>query len=111
MAGAEVEASRFLGPKTGRTLKIAHTSASASTNLSSTTCFADPPIEAGHYVTLISTTAVQFAFGDSAVTVGTSDPYLPADTPFSVIPQGKYLGLKSISTSGDVYIWPSSATP
>jgi hypothetical protein len=113
MSSSEVEAARFLGPKTGKTKVIAHTTGAggANTDLSGDSWFANPAIEAGHFVTVISTTAVQFASGDSAVTIVAADPYIPADTPFSFIPQGKHLGLKSVTTNGNLYIWPSSAGP
>lgn len=104
-AQVEVDAARFLGPRTGQGKSAAFTTASSDFDLS-----ADATLKHmnGRFVCMVATQDVQFAFGDAAVTVGSGDPYLPAGTPLSLIATGTHVGLKGLSASGQFYIWLAS---
>lgn len=107
VAAVQVEEARFLLARTGKTKVLAFTIADlASTDLSTLAGFEH--IGDGKFIAMITTQDVQFAFGDSAVTISANDPYLPAGTMISGIPQGTFIGLKAFTTGGNLYIWPAS---
>ena|ERR1041384_7685829 len=107
----EFEASRFRGPRTGKTKAIAITTTGGDTDLSALAGFEDffdtSGGGKGKFLAFVASQAVQLSFGSTTVTITADDPQFPAGAVQSLLAEGAHLGWKA-AVNGTLYVWPAS---
>ncbi len=97
-----------LGPKSGEAKGYAPSNA-ATTQATLTSLAGFEGANAAQRIGIVSDAACYVAFGTAAVTIDTTnDMFIPANTPLLLTASGKYLGLRGVSGSANVRIWPGS---
>lgn len=105
-----IEVPRF-APRQTLSKAIAHTTGAggAGTDLKGLSTTWKSAVQSGCYVSMYSTTDVQISFNEAAVTLGSDDPTLFANTvvDFYIQPGQSVVTLKSAAANGSLFIWVS----
>jgi hypothetical protein len=97
-----------IGPLSGETKGYAPTNA-ATTQATLSTLTGFEKVNAAMLIGIVSDAAVYIAFGDSAVTIDTAnDVFIPANEVVFLIATGPFFGMRGVSGTANVRIWPAS---
>lgn len=108
----EFAAAKLMLPQTLKTFAVAYTTANTQSTLSTqarlTKASGETVGQGNSYLIMMLTTECRVAFGESAVTVDTTnDPPLPVGIYHGIAPAG-FVGLRATAADGIAYFWIGS---